>query len=346
MSRPRYSANWELFLARMRMFYREPEAMFWTYGFPILLTIGLGIAFRSKAPEQLPVAVEGSPALDSVQSALESDAAFQVRRGSAAECEGWIRRGEVDVAVLASDPIEYRFDPTRPEAAIARFRVHETIQRAAGRTDVVAIQESHVTAPGARYIDFLIPGLLGMNLMGGGLWGIGFVTVDMRIRKLLKRMAATPMKKRDFFFSLIASRMAFTVPEVVLLMLTGWLLFGTVIEGSWLSIGVVCTVGALSFAGIGLMCASRARKIETISGLMNAVMLPMWIFSGIFFSAKRFPDVIQPLIQALPLTQLINALRAVITDGASLASQWIPLLILSVYGVVCFALALRWFRWT
>ena len=344
--RKHYSANWELFVARMRMFYREPEAMFWTYGFPILLTIGLGVAFRNKPAEKLPVAVEAGTELSEARAALEEDLSFDVRTGTAEECEGWIRRGEVDVAVLRGNPIEYRFDPTRPEAALARLKIHEAIQRAAGRSDVVAVQESHVTAPGARYIDFLIPGLLGMNLMGGGLWGIGFVTVDMRIRKLLKRMAATPMKKRDFFFSLIASRMAFTVPEVLLVMLTGWLLFRIAIAGSWVGIAVVCAVGALSFAGLGLVCASRARKIETISGLMNAVMLPMWIFSGIFFSAKRFPDIIQPLIQALPLTQLINALRAVITDGASLASQWMPLSILTVYGVVSFVLALRWFRWT
>ncbi len=344
----RYSPNWELFLSRMRMFYREPDAMFWTYGFPVLLTIGLGVAFRNKPPDKVPVAIQNENVADfaSVQKTLEADAGFQVRAGTVEQCELWLRKGEVDVAVLKGEPIEYRFDPTRPEASVARLKVDEAVQRAAGRTDVVAVKEAHITTPGARYIDFLIPGLLGMNLMGGGLWGIGFVTVDLRIRKLLKRMAATPMKKRDFFFSLIAARMTFTVPEVLLLMLTGWLLFHVAIVGTWFNIAVVCIVGSLSFAGLGLLCASRARKIETISGLMNAVMLPMWIFSGIFFSAKRFPDILQPFIQALPLTQLINALRAVITDGSSLPSQWLPLSLLTAYGLVSFALALRWFRWT
>lgn len=342
----RYSPNWELFLARMRMFYREPEAMFWTYGFPVLLTVGLGIAFRSKPPEQVPVAVETVDSLAPQRELLENDKSFKVRTGSRDQCEDWIRKGEVDVAVLQADPLEYRFDPTRPEATVARLKLDEALQRAAGRKDALAVHEVHMTAPGARYIDFLIPGLLGMNLMGGGLWGIGFVTVDMRIRKLLKRMAATPMKKRDFFYSLIASRMAFTVPEVLLLVVTGWLLFGVAIEGTWLRIAVVCTVGALSFAGLGLFLASRARKIETITGLMNAVMLPMWIFSGIFFSSKRFPDLLQPFIQALPLTQLNNALRAVITDGATLTSQAMPLGLLAAYGLVSFWLALRWFRWT
>ena len=140
--------------------------------------------------------------------------------------------------------------------------------------------------------------------------------------------------------------MVFTIPEVLLLLVTGWLLFRVAIEGSLVNIAIVAGIGALSFAGLGLFLASRARKIETISGLMNAVMLPMWIFSGIFFSSKRFPDLLQPFIQALPLTQLNNALRAVITDDASLMSQWLPLSILAAYGFVSFVLALRWFKWT
>ncbi len=342
----RYSPIWELFLCRMRMFYREPEAMFWTYGFPVLLTIGLGVAFRAKSPDKNLVAIQDSVTLGDIRKALETDSAFQILVGSATKCESWIRKGEAAIAVLDVKGLEYRFDPTRPEAALARLKVDEVIQRAAGRTDALGIKETRMTARGARYIDFLIPGLIGMNLMGGGLWGIGFVTVDMRIRKLLKRLVATPMRKRDFFLSLIGSRMVFTVPEMFLLLLTGWLLFRVAIEGSLVSIAIVAGVGALSFAGLGLLLASRARKIETISGLMNAVMLPMWIFSGIFFSSKRFPELLQPFIQALPLTQLNNALRAVITDGASLTSQWIPLAILSAYGVFSFVLALRWFKWT
>jgi len=342
----RYSPNWELFLCRMRMFYREPEAIFWTYGFPVLLTIGLGVAFRTKPPDKVQVAIQDAAALGDIRRTLEGDQAFQTFVGSITQCEFRVRKGEADIAVLHTDGIEYRSDPTRPEAAIARLKVDEAIQGAAGRTDAVGVKDVHMTAPGARYIDFLIPGLLGMNLMGGGLWGIGFVTVDMRLRKLLKRLVATPMRKRDFFLSLIGSRMVFTIPEMLLLLVTGWLLFRVAIEGNLASIAIVAGVGALSFAGLGLLLASRARKIETISGLMNAVMLPMWIFSGIFFSSKRFPDILQPFIQALPLTQLNNALRAVITDGASPMSQWLPLSILAAYGSVSFVLALRWFRWT
>lgn len=343
----RYHPIRELLVCRLRTFYREPEAMFWTYGFPILLTVGLGVAFRAKPPEQVAVVIEDGDQLHDIREALQADDAFQTSACPPDDCAERIRKGEATLAVLGSlGAIEYRYDPTRPEAALARLKVDEALQRLAGRSDSFTPIETHVTAPGDRYIDFLVPGLLGMNLMGGGLWGIGFVTVDMRIRKLLKRLVATPMRKRDFLLSLIGSRMVFTVPETLVLLVGGWLIFGIVIRGNLLSIAVVAGLGALSFAGLGLLAASRARKLETISGLMNVIMLPMWIFSGIFFASSRFPDVLQPFIQALPLTQLNNALRAVITEGASLATLSVPLAILSAYAVVSFLLALKWFRWT
>ena len=343
----RYFAMKELFLCRMRQFYREPEAIFWTYGFPILLTAGLGIAFRNRPPEQIDVGIEDSPATAHIRELLDDNDDFDVEVASADDCAEMLRLGRVSILVEVDESgYTYRYDPTRPEAAMARQQLDNVLQHAAGRTDAVQTTDSHVTEPGARYIDFLVPGLLGMNLMGGGLWGVGFVTVDMRIRKLLKRLVATPMSKREFLLSVIGGRMVFTVPEMLVLLMTGWLLFDIVIVGHVLTIFCVACVGGMSFAGIGLLVASRARKLETISGLMNLVMLPMWLFSGIFFSAKRFPEAMQPFVQALPLTQLNNALRDVILEGASLYSQAIPLLILTAYGLVAFVLGLRWFRWT
>ena len=199
--------------------------------------------------------------------------------------------------------------------------------------------------PGARYIDFLVPGLLGMNLMGGGLWGVGFVIVDMRVRKLLKRFVATPLKRSDFLWAIIGGRLVFMVPELVVILGAGALLFRVAVKGNLLSIIVLTLVGALSFSGLGLLVASRAQRIETVSGLMNLIMLPMWLFSGIFFSADRFPRVFQPFVQALPLTQLNNALRALILEGASLFSQMIPMVVLLLWGGISFVCALRWFRW-
>jgi len=220
------------------------------------------------------------------------------------------------------------------------------LQRKAGREDAAEVKDEEVDEPGGRYIDFLVPGLLGMGLMGGGLWGVGFVTVDMRIRKLLKRFLATPMRRADFLAALMISRLIFMVPEVLILLVFARVAFGVTIAGSLVAVIVLILLGAVSFAGIGLLVASRARTIEAVSGLMNLIMLPMWLFSGVFFSSERFPDWLQGFIRVLPLTPLINALRAVMLDGVSLASQWAEMALLAGWGLVTFVLALKWFRWS
>jgi ABC-type multidrug transport system permease subunit len=184
-----------------------------------------------------------------------------------------------------------------------------------------------------------------MSLMGGGLWGVGFVTVDMRMRKLLKRFLATPMKKVDFLLGIMLSRMLFMVPEVIILLLFARYVFGVVNNGSYLVLTFLILLGATMFSGIGLLVASRAKTIETVTGLMNLVMLPMWILSGIFFSSERFPEAAQPVIKAVPLTPLIDSLRAVMLEGTTLASQSSRVAIMATWAIVTFALALRWFRW-
>ncbi|MFO0947587.1 MAG: ABC transporter permease [Planctomycetota bacterium] len=242
--------------------------------------------------------------------------------------------------------VEYLFDPTRPDGLAARSAVDDAIQRGAGRKDPVAAQNVEVSEPGGRYIDFLVPGLLAMGIMSGGLWGVGFVTVNMRIRKLLKRLLATPMKKTDFLGGIMISRLLFIIPEVLTLLVFSRLAFGVRIEGSIFGVIVLILLGSFTFAGLGLLVASRAKTVEAVSGLMNLVMLPMWMLSGIFFSSKRFPEAIQPIIKILPLTPLIDALRAIMQEGAPLTDQFSRLAILAVWGTVSFFLALRWFRWT
>ena len=205
---------------------------------------------------------------------------------------------------------------------------------------------TQASEPGARYIDFLIPGLLGMNLMNSGMWGIGFALVDMRQRKLLKRFVASPMRRTDFLLALGSSRLVLMLIEVALLLGFGVLVFRMLVEGALLSILLVGAIGAVSFGAIGLLTASRAQKIESVSGLINLVMMPMWIFSGVFFSYERFPAIVQPAIKALPLTALNDALRAIILQGASLVSQLSRIAILVLWGGLSFVLALKWFRWS
>jgi ABC-2 type transport system permease protein len=340
----------QLVLARVREFYRTPEAVFWVYGFPILMTVGLGVAFRNKPVEQVTVDVEQGPAAEETVRALESDTRFVASLHDADECRLRLRTGRTALVVSAASGsaprYEYFFDPTRPESVLARSAVDDALQRAAGRRDVAPVADHMVDEPGGRYIDFLVPGLLGMSLMGGGLWGVGFVIVDMRIRKLLKRFLATPMRRTDFLGGIMISRILFIIPEVLIILLFARLAFGVVIYGSLLSLVFLILLGSLTFAGVGLLVASRAETVETVSGLMNLVMLPMWLLSGVFFSSERFPGVVQPLIKALPLTLLIDALRGVMLESATLTSLWPQIAGLAVWGVATFVLALRWFRWT
>ncbi len=335
----------ELSLSRLREFLREPEAVFWTYGFPLLLAVGLGIAFRNRPVETVIVDVEQHALASKVVGSLAHHPDLVVAVCQPDECRNRLRLGKSSLVVIPGDPCTYLYDPSRPESALARQRVDDVLQRAAGRRDPMRTAESLMNEPGARYIDFLVPGLLGMNLMGSGLWGVGFVIVDMRVRKLLKRFVATPMKRTDFLWSMIGGRLVFMVPELVVILGAGALLFHVPIRGNLFSILVIALLGAISFAGLGLLVATRAERVETVSGLMNLIMLPMWLLSGIFFSPDRFPDMLQPLVQALPLTQLNYALRAVILEGAPLHSQSLRILILVAWGGVSFACALRWFRW-
>jgi ABC-type multidrug transport system permease subunit len=240
---------------------------------------------------------------------------------------------------------EYRFVPGRAESQLARDEVDDALQRADGRKDVAATQTIELDEPGGRYIDWLVPGLIGMSLMGGGLWGVGFATVDLRVRKLLKRFLATPMKKTHFLGALMGSRLLFMIPEVIFLLGFAYLCFGVRIQGSALAVLILILIGAFTFAGVGLLVACRARTIEAVSGLMNLVMLPMWILGGIFFSSERFPQAAQPFIHALPITPLNESLRAVILEGTSLAALWLPIAIMLVWGIGTFVLALKWFRW-
>jgi len=245
-----------------------------------------------------------------------------------------------------SDPsFEYQFDPTRPESQTARLSVDDALQRAFGRRDVALTVDQTVVEPGARYIDFLIPGLIGLNLMGSGMWGLGFALVQARNRKLLKRLAATPMRRSHFLLSFMLSRLVFLSFEVAMVVVFGWVVFGVAVHGSIASLGLIALIGSLSFAGVGLLVASRPKTIEGVSGMMNLVMLPMWLLSGTFFSYARFPDFLQPAIKALPLTALNDALRAVMNDGSSLSSNWVALAVLAGWGLVSFVVALKIFRW-
>jgi len=348
-------ARWRAFLAlshaRLREYYREPEVLFWGFAFPLLLSAALALAFRDRPSDPSRVIVLEGPGAERVAAALAKSTLVRVEVASEDAAARALGMGRADVVVVPAAEgngaagVEYRFDPSRPEAGVARARADDALQRSAGRTDPLPSRDVPVREPGGRYVDFLVPGLIGMNLMSGGMWGVGFVLVDMRIRRLLKRLLATPMRPADFLAAQMTTRVAFTAVEVGFLLAFARLALGVPVRGRLASVLAVALLGALCFAGLGLLVACRAQKIETVSGLMNVVMLPMFVGSGVFFSVERFPEAVQPVLRALPLTALNDALRAVILEGAGLAGQAPRLALLAVWGGVSFVLGLRLFRW-
>src|SRR5882724_3475087 len=352
---PKYNGRWagfsHLLAARMRELKREPEVLFWVFAFPLLLALGLGVAFRNKPADTSSVVIVSGPDAQATLEMLQRSpqhASIRAEIADQSQALKSFRLGKYDLVITPNgkNNFEYRYDPARPESVLSRTQVNDALQSAAGRKDPVPTTAVTSSEPGSRYIDFLIPGLLGMNLMNAGMWGVGFALVDMRQRKLLKRFVATPMRRTDFLLAIATSRILMMIIEVVLMLTFGVLLFHMLVLGSWASILFLGFLGSFTFGSLGLLTASRAQKLETISGLINLVMMPMWIFSGVFFSYERFPAAVQPFIRLLPLTALNDALRATILEGTPLLHQPARLLVLLVWGGVSFALAVRWFRWT
>jgi ABC-type multidrug transport system permease subunit len=339
---------WQLITVRFKEYTREPEALFWSFGFPILLAIGLGIAFRTKPADVVHVAVvNNAPRATSLANALKANAGLAVEQLALDSAISALRTGRVALVVDGSsaDSVRYEYDDTRPDARTARLMVDDAIQRGGGRRDVFSVSEQHLRERGSRYIDFVVPGLLGMTIMGGGIWGLGYSIVDQRRKNLLKRLVATPMSRAEYLLSYVISRLVMLTIEVVVLLGFSTLLFGVPMRGSVVATIVIIVVSALAFGGLGLLIASRSKTIEGVSGLMNLSMLPMWVLSGVFFSSENFPRVIQPFIKALPLTATNDALRANMLRGVPLTGLGGELAILAAWMIVCFGVALRIFRW-
>ena len=334
-----------LTLARIKLMIREPEMVFWVFVFPILMALALGIAFQTRGEETMPVAVRDGPGAPAVVDALARAGGldgFVVRERDEAAA---LRDGIANLVVAPGSPPTYRYDPARPESRLTRLLVDRALAAATGHAPPWTARTDEVATPGSRYIDWLVPGLLGMNIMGTGMWGIGFGVVVARSRKLLKRMVATPMRRSHFLASLVLSRLAFLGLEMLALLAFARWVFGVGNAGGLAALAAVALAGALAFGGIGLLTASRTRTIEGVSGIMNVVMVPMWICSGVFFAVTNFPDAAQPVIRLLPLTALIDALRGVMLTGHPLTGVGPELGLLAGWGAVTFALALRIFRW-
>jgi ABC-type multidrug transport system permease subunit len=336
----------QLLLVRVREMQREPGVLFWVFGFPVLLAVALGLAFRNRPPEKQVVAVIRSAHAEAAARAIDRVEGMDARIADGDEARELLRQGKAALIVDAGPAPRFTLDPTRPGSRLVQIAVRDALEREGGRADRLDASEEKVEAAGQRYIDFLLPGLLGMNLLSGGVWGVGWALVVMRTRKLLKRFAATPMRRGDLLLSFMLFRIVVSLAEAAFLVAFGILAFHLWPQGSFAAVAGLVVVSALSFAGLGLLISSRAQNSQTAAGLMNLVTLPMFLLSGVFFSAGNFPDWMRPLVKALPLTALNDGLRAVILDGKPLTALPLELGILAAWGIGSFLLALRVFRWT
>ena len=337
----------ELTRMRVLLFLREPEAVFWVIVFPLLLAIVLGWAFQESEVESAVVGVFSSQeeaALPQLAT-LRDEPHLDIRwLPNWEEAERDLTFGNVALLVLLDEePPKLRYDPQRPEAALAKLRVERALF--VDQAERETLEAELVEETGSRYIDWLFPGLLGMNLMGTGIWGIGFAIADMRQKKLLRRLLVTPMRRSSFMLSFMASRGVFLVMEVGILVAFAIGVLGVPLRGSLVGFGLICLFGTLTFAALGILIASRARTIEGVSGLMNLVMMPMWLFSGVFFSYERFPEAVQPFIKLLPLTALNDALRTIMIEGTPLLQLWPTFLVLTFWAALAFLVGLKIFRW-
>ena len=249
------------------------------------------------------------------------------------------------LAVQQPGGVEFDYDNTNPDARTARLIAERAIQKAAGQREPVEIRNELVHEAGSRYIDFVIPGLLGMNLMSSGIWALGFSVVEARQKKLLKRLVASPMPRWQYLASFLLSRLFLLVIEVGSFLGFSYFVFGVPLRGPLWQLGLLCVLASLSFSALGLLIASRAKTMQAASGLMNLTMLPMWILSGVFFSSSRFPNVLQPFIRALPLTAAVDVLRGNMLQGTSATHLLAPITILITWLLITFSVSLGIFRW-
>ncbi len=329
----------QLTLARVRLFVREPEAMFWVLVFPLALTMVLGWAFQNRKPADEIIAVLPTTA---AVLAAEAEGIAQRAYESEAQAREALQRGAVSAVLLPGSPPVLAFDPDRPEAELARLRMLSLLGEDEGPA-TLAFEE--VSGTGIRYIDWLFPGILGMNLMSTGIWSIGFAIADTRQKKLLRRLMVTPMRRWQFLAAFILGRGVFLVGELACLLAFAYFLLGVPVNTGLLAFFAACLLGMATFAAIGMLIAARPRTTEGVSGLMNAVMLPMWLFSGVFFSYERFPEFTHAVLRLLPLTAIVDTLRGLMLDGESVLALAGPIAVQLGWTLLAFTLALRLFRW-
>ncbi len=336
---------------RYREFRREPSAFFWVMFMPVLFMIGLGFAFSSPHFETYGIGYIKSsgatPWVETIEATLTKDPQVKLRTETETELQKLMMRGEIALIlkIPADQNITYELDTANPEAVRAQRHVDDVLQRASGRKDSIGTTVDSIKVEGGRYVDFLIPGLLGLSIMTSSLFGVGMTIVSNRKENLLKRYLATPLRAYEYIISHLFGRMMVLTAEFFAVMITGWLIFHFKVYGSWPSFVLFSILGAGAFTSIALLCAARTKSIPMISGLTNMISLPMMMLSGVFFSKNNFPDWLRHVTNFLPLTALNDGLRKIALEGLSIQNLGFETAVLSAYLIIPALITARLFKW-
>lgn len=341
----------QLVSLHLKTFFREPGILFWALGFPVVMAWILGIAFSGTKETKASIMMvnatnEASSRLTEkvIGEDIYNPSRLKILQGNYNEAITAMRRGEIELFIeLRKDSMVFHYDPMDPDAA----KVYLMLEREFSKNEIVRRKSKvePLVTTGNRYIDFLIPGLLALGIMNSCVWGIGWSLIEMRMKKLLRRMVATPMKKSVFMLSHFIARMFLCVFEALVLLLFARLYFDIRIEGSMFAFILIFLSGMIAFSGIAVLMAAKVANSQIGNGLVNAITLPMMILSGIFFSYQNFPEWVLPVIKILPLTTLADSLRFIFTEGAGIGKIWIHSLVLIVEGVGCYLIGLRIYKW-
>lgn len=359
---------YQLFKTQFLITIREPEVLFWGVIFPVLISIGLGLAFTQQAESKFSIVLveKNKTELDSLLNIYGADSESKgenvqdwkinnktlgntVFKFSQSDWDSAIRslkRGEADVIVTDSlGKAIYHFDPLNSQSQLAYMKLSALVKSPNSNMNTENADIEPLTLMGVRYIDFLIPGLIAFGLMSSIMWGVSYTIIERRSQKLLRRLVATPMKKSNFLFALMFVRIIMNVVESLILLFFAWLIFDIHIQGNIGALIVLFLAGNLAFTGVAILVASRTTKTEVGSGLINAVQMPMMLLSGIFFSYHNFPEWSIRFIKLLPLTALTDGIRSIFNEGAGWVEVIYPTCMLSALGLICFVIGMKLFKW-
>jgi len=361
----------QLILIQFREFYREPGILFWAIVFPVLMAWGLGIAFTHKAEQKRDIAfIENHTQPDTLfrgiitnyakkdSSSKEHFLRYVIRSGNKKtgftvyrfipstweKSAKLLKQGSILIIIEEKEgKLFYHYDPFNNDAQLTYMQLSSFISK--GKPLEPAAEIKPLTQKGTRYIDFLVPGLIALNLMMSTMWGISYSLIEKRSKKLLRRMVATPMKKSSFMLSQLIARLVLNILEAFIVFIFAYFYFGITIQGNFIALIILYFAGMLCFTGISILVSSRTANTYVGNGLINAVVMPMMVLSGIFFSYHNFPDVVIPYIQALPLTILGDGIRSIFIEGAGFGEIFSPTIILSLIGILTFGVGLKIYKW-